>query len=287
MQELNFKLEVFEGPLDLMLTLIQKHKLNIRDIEISVLLEQFLIYLEQMQEANMEVAGEFLEMAAHLILIKSSALLPKHEAEQLKKELEGTLVEYAICKVIAEKLKEKWKGTEIFVREPMEVDADFTYKLNHAPYQLYSALVAMTDRVELAKFNARPPSMKPIVAKSYVTVFTKILFVLKKIKKSGGIELKSLYRGQKRSEQVATFLALLELSKYGYVSISEDNEWLEYRAKSKAERMRERQIDFGENNEGVGGENNAKERIDEDTQENTENSTDEEVKADEADIEDQ
>ena len=54
MQELNFKLKVFEGPLDLMLSLIQKHKLNIRDIEISVLLEQFLLYLEQMQEANME-----------------------------------------------------------------------------------------------------------------------------------------------------------------------------------------------------------------------------------------
>ena len=73
MQELNFKLRVFEGPLDLMLTLIQKHKLNIRDIEISVLLEQFLLYLEQMQEANMEIAGEFMEIAAHLILIKSSA----------------------------------------------------------------------------------------------------------------------------------------------------------------------------------------------------------------------
>ena len=86
MQELNFKLKVFEGPLDLMLSLIQKHKLNIRDIEISVLLEQFLLYLEQMQEANMEIAGEFMEMAAHLILIKSSALLPKHEAEQLKKD---------------------------------------------------------------------------------------------------------------------------------------------------------------------------------------------------------
>lgn len=247
MQELNFKLKVFEGPLDLMLSLIQKHKLNIRDIEISVLLEQFLLYLEQMQEANMEIAGEFMEMAAHLILIKSSALLPRHEAEQLKKELEGTLVEYAICKVIAEKLKEMWKGTEIFVREPMKADIDFTYKLNHDPYELYSAISVMTDRTALAKFNARPPSMKPIVAKSYVTVFTKILFVLKKIKKSGGIELKSLYRGQKRSEQVATFLALLELSKYGYVNISEDNEWLEYKAKSKAERVKERQMDFGEN----------------------------------------
>ncbi len=244
MQELNFKLKVFEGPLDLMLSLIQKHKLNIRDIEISVLLEQFLLYLEQMQEANMEIAGEFMEMAAHLILIKSSALLPKHEAEQLKKELEGTLVEYALCKVIAEKLREKWKGTEIFVREPMKIDTDFSYKLNHDPFELYAAVAAMTDRVAMAKFNARPPSMKPIVAKSYVTVFTKVLYVLKKIKKSCGIELRSLYGGQNRSEQVATFLALLELSKYGYVSISEDNEWLEYKPSDRAERIKRNRVSF-------------------------------------------
>ncbi|MGN0597856.1 MAG: segregation/condensation protein A, partial [Ruminiclostridium sp.] len=60
MEELSFKLEVFEGPLDLLLSLIAKHKLNIYDIEISVLLEQFLLYLDKMQEADMEVAGEFL-----------------------------------------------------------------------------------------------------------------------------------------------------------------------------------------------------------------------------------
>ena len=75
--ELNFKLEVFEGPLDLLLSLISKHKLNIYDIEISLLLEQFLLYLEQMKQADIEIAGEFLEMAARLIYIKSSALLPK------------------------------------------------------------------------------------------------------------------------------------------------------------------------------------------------------------------
>ena len=74
--ELNFKLEVFEGPLDLLLSLISKHKLNIYDIEISLLLEQFLLYLEQMKQADIEIAGEFLEMAARLIYIKSSALLP-------------------------------------------------------------------------------------------------------------------------------------------------------------------------------------------------------------------
>ena len=82
MQELKFKLEVYEGPLDLMLSLIAKHKLNIYDIEISLLLEQFLLYLDQMKEADIEIAGEFLEMAARLIYIKSAALLPKHEAER-------------------------------------------------------------------------------------------------------------------------------------------------------------------------------------------------------------
>ena len=85
MQELKFKLEVYEGPLDLMLSLIAKHKLNIYDIEISLLLEQFLLYLDRMKQADIEIAGEFLEMAARLIYIKSAALLPKHEAEEMKK----------------------------------------------------------------------------------------------------------------------------------------------------------------------------------------------------------
>lgn len=146
--------------------------------------------------------------------------------------------------MIAEKLREKWKGTEIFVREPMKIDTDFSYKLNHDPFELYAAVAAMTDRVAMAKFNARPPSMKPIVAKSYVTVFTKVLYVLKKIKKSCGIELRSLYGGQNRSEQVATFLALLELSKYGYISISEDNEWLEYKPTDRAERIKRNRVSF-------------------------------------------
>jgi len=64
MQELKFKLEVYEGPLDLMLSLIAKHKLNIYDIEISLLLEQFMLYLDRMKQADIEIAGEFLEMAA-------------------------------------------------------------------------------------------------------------------------------------------------------------------------------------------------------------------------------
>ena len=229
-----FKLPVFEGPLDLMLSLIQKHKLNIRDIEISVLLEQFLLYLDQMQQADIEVAGEFLEMAAHLILIKSSALLPKHEAEQLKKELEGALIEYAMAKAVAEMLKGRWKGSDIFVREPLSIPLDTEYRHRHDVLELYAAVAAMSERVRIARFNSRPLSMKPIVAKSYVTVFTKIVYVLKRLSRAEEVEIRSLYKGQTRSEQVATFLALLELSKHGRVVFSDDNNYLK-----KAERVRE------------------------------------------------
>ena len=82
MEKLSFKVQEFEGPLDLLLHLIAKHKLNIYDIEISALLEQYLAYIEQMQRQDMEVASEFLEMAARLVHIKTVSLLPRHEEEQ-------------------------------------------------------------------------------------------------------------------------------------------------------------------------------------------------------------
>ncbi|MBP3704798.1 MAG: segregation/condensation protein A, partial [Clostridia bacterium] len=75
---LSYKLEVFEGPLDLLLTLISKNKLNIYDIPISTLLEQYMEQIERMQAADLDVASEFLEMAARLVHIKSVSLLPKH-----------------------------------------------------------------------------------------------------------------------------------------------------------------------------------------------------------------
>lgn len=226
MQELSFKLEVFEGPLDLMLSLIQKHKLNIEDIEISVLLEQFLLYLEQMQQADIEIAGEFMEMAAHLILIKSSALLPKHEAEQMKKELEGALIEYAMCKAAAERMKQRFVGADVFVRPPMDIELDSSYRLKHDPYELYDAIAALSERARLIQLRRRPLSIKPIVAKSYVSVFTKIVYVLGRVQKGMTVELSSLYKGQNRSEQVAVFLALLELSKRGHIAFSDDNTYL-------------------------------------------------------------
>ncbi|MBQ2799628.1 MAG: segregation/condensation protein A [Ruminiclostridium sp.] len=228
--ELNFKLEVFEGPLDLMLSLIAKHKLNIYDIEISLLLEQFMLYLEQMKQADIEIAGEFMEMAARLIYIKSAALLPKHEAEELKKELQGVLIEYAMCKKIAGRLQESFCGDLIFVRSPVELDEDKSYNNEHDPDEL---LLAMSNISFKEVIRKTPPSMKPIVAKSFVTVFTKIVHVLKIVMNGGEVKVKSLYKGQKRSEQVATFLALLELSKNSRIKFSEDNRYLHFVPRNK------------------------------------------------------
>lgn len=221
MEELSFKLEVFEGPLDLMLSLIQKHKLNIQDIEISILLEQFMLYLERMTEADLEVTSEFLEMAARLILIKSAALLPKEEVEELKKELQGALIEYALCKTMAERLKKRYQGDCIFVRKPVELDIDRSYNKTHQPEELLLAMGAVSDRGR-KKASYRPKSIKPIVAKSYVTVFTGIFAVLKALRKKGSVTMDELYAKQPRSREVATFLAILELSKQGRIIISED-----------------------------------------------------------------
>ncbi len=221
MEELSFKLEIYEGPLDLMLDLIRKHKLNIRDIEISVLLEQFLLYMEKMQEADIELAGEFVEMAAHLIFIKTAALLPKHEVEELKKELSGRLIEYAMCKAVSERLRRHFVGDNVFVREPLDLPVDNTYRNNHDVYELLDSYSAVSGRGEKLKKEARQ-ALQPIVTQTYVTVFTKVLYVLKKIRHGETVEIKSLYKGQTRSEQVATFLALLELSKHSRVTFSDD-----------------------------------------------------------------
>ena len=95
MEKLTFKLEQFEGPLDLLLHLISKHKLNLYDIQIDLLLEQYLAQMEQIPFADLEQASDFLEMASRLVYMKSAMLLPKYEdeGENLKRELTGQLLE--------------------------------------------------------------------------------------------------------------------------------------------------------------------------------------------------
>ena len=142
MEILSYKLDVFEGPLDVLLSLIAKHKLNICDIEISKLLEQYLAFIDEMQKQDLELAGEFLEMAARLIYIKTVSLLPRQEeAEQLVEELRGELIEYRDCKYIAGKLRETGTGFDLQVREPEKIEADLTYTRIHEPFDIFKAYI--------------------------------------------------------------------------------------------------------------------------------------------------
>lgn len=220
-----YKLESFEGPLDLLLQLIARNKLNIYDIQITLLVDQYIEQINSFKEQNLEIASEFLEMAARLIYIKTVSLLPKHEeAEKLKEELTGELLEYKVCKEMAEKLGTMTAGFDRFVRRPTEPELDQTYCLVHTSDVLYLAYLAAVGRGQ----RKLPPPVTPftkIVAKRIVAVSTKIVFVMRNLLKGGSSKLSSLYKTAKsRSELVATFLAVLELCKANRVEVSGDGD---------------------------------------------------------------
>lgn len=223
MEQLNFKLEVFEGPLDLLLHLIAKHKLDIRDIEISSLLDQYLEYIAQMRLADLEIASEFLEMAARLVYIKTVSLLPKHEeAEELKRELTGELLELSAIKYVASRLAEMNRGYQVFVREPQPVEVDVTYRRSHEPPELVAAYLAVVGR---GKRKLPPPASEftPLVNKRIVSVTSRIVHLLRRLYQVGHARLQDCFDSADRSELVATFLAVLELVKSGRLYLSDDN----------------------------------------------------------------
>lgn len=225
MNELSFRLKVFEGPLDLLLHLISKHKLNINDIPIMTLVEQYLAYISDMAEQDMEIAGEFLEMAARLIYIKTVSLLPrKEEAETLKKELEGRLIEYSLCKAAAVLMREKYLGDAYSVRKPMKIETDSTYSHHHDPAELLRAYGGMEIKKDKKPPELAPSAFSKLVSKKFVSVSSKIVTVLKMLYKEGKCSLEGIFSGMTdRSERVAAFLAVLELTKTGRILLNDDN----------------------------------------------------------------
>lgn len=222
--KLQYKLEAFEGPLDLMLILIAKHKLDIYDIQISELLEQYMIQINAMQENQMDIASEFLEMASRLVYIKSVMLLPKHEeAEELKKELEGQLLDYQECRKTA-KLLGAMSCFDIYVRQPTKIEYDMTYTRLHKTQDIADAFVSAAGR---GKRRLPPPvdAFSGIVQRKVVSVNSRIVYVLRTLRSGEEVKFYSLFpNGSEKSELVATFLALLELIKGKRVRVNGDDE---------------------------------------------------------------
>ena len=230
MAQISFKLPVFEGPLDLLLHLIAKHKLNIYDIEISKLLEQYLLYMEQCSQQDYELAGEFLEMAARLIYIKTASLLPSpEEAESIKKELEGALIEYSLCKLAAAELAKRDLGDSIFVRRQMPVQIDPVYRHSHEAEVLRQAYLQIGAKPKPGNTAPLTDRIQAVVQQRVVSVISKVVYVLRRLYAEGTVRVDTLYEGMTdRSARVATFLAVLELTKTGRTRLSEDNTELSF-----------------------------------------------------------
>ena len=224
-ETLSYKLDVFEGPLDLLLNLIAKNKLNIYDIPIAELLEQYMAQIHEMQAADMDVASEFLEMAARLVHIKSVSLLPKKEEEaELKQELTGQLLEYQQCKEAAMRLRERFSLDGI-VRAQADIPADLTYKRHHKPQELLFAYLSMLGKKKPPEPQKPEDTISKLITRRVVSVASQIVFVLRSLWKKRHVSLKELFRGKNDpSERVAAFLAVLELVKDKRLRVDGDGE---------------------------------------------------------------
>lgn len=220
MNSINYKIEVFEGPMDLLLYLISKHKLNIYDIPIVELVNQYTDYIHCMEEENLDVASDFLEMAARLVHIKTLSLLPIHEeGEQLRRELSGELIEYAECKRVAVALSEKTDGFNCIDRPMVRFAADMSYNRIHDPLELLSAYLNAVGK-RLRKMPPSFESFKPLVTKKIVSVSYKIKLITAFLKGRGKRNISELIKmSESRSDMVAAFLAILELAKTKHVFI--------------------------------------------------------------------
>ena len=226
-------MEDFEGPLDVIFLLLSKNKIEIEDVSITAILEQYLAYLDEMKRLDMEIASEFITMASHLMLIKTKMLLSAAEAAEAQSELDilrqslierqrkEALEQIRMAITVLEPRNDI--GRCIFTKEPEPLRRDATYRYKHQPGDLLHALD------EIAERNQRrlpPPTVnfKGIVGKEPYPVTKKATELIRTLVLRGIEKLKNLFKGSKsRSEIVATFLAILELCKTNSVSLEDDN----------------------------------------------------------------
>ncbi len=224
MQEPTYQIEGFEGPLDVLLTLIERHKIDIYNIEISLLLEQYMKWMDDAREKNLEITADFLEMASRLVYIKSCSLLPKTEEEEEDPKwlLEQMLIEYAKYKRISLQMRPKYQGDKIHFKEQLPKDLPKPdYEGGKEAELLHTTYLKLIKR---HKDRIHPPkeSINNLVSTKFIAVGTKIVSVMRVLIRKTAAPFKSLFKGAKsRSEIVATFLALLELMRSGRVEVQE------------------------------------------------------------------
>lgn len=230
-ESLNFKLEIFEGPLDLLLSLISKNKVDIYDIPISLILDQYLEYLEEMRRMDMDIAGEFITMASELMLIKSRMLLPKSPLEEdidPRERLAQALIEYKRAKEAAVMLNENYMKYAGRIAKPMD-EAPFQAIPELADQDaklLEEAFARLMQRAKQLKETMQPPekTLENLLKKRVTPVPERIVGIMRYLYKNGRTSFDDLMLLSKtRSDIIASFAALLELLKARRVMIAKDD----------------------------------------------------------------
>ena len=230
MEALTYKLEQFEGPLDLLLTLIQKNKVSITDIPIALICDQYIEYISKAEALDMELASEFIVMASELMLIKTKMLLPKteEESEDPRATLTDALLRYQQAKEAAQKLSPLYAYfSGRMVKDTDEISIDKTFVQDQDVTALCAAvrrIIAYNNALE----HAASTTFKPMISKPIIPVEIKIVSIIKHIEKKGAASLEELLLGEATlPDVIASFLGVLELIKVRKLLIADavDGEW--------------------------------------------------------------
>lgn len=229
------EMQDFEGPLTLILMLLSKNKIEIRDIKIAVILDQYLAWLEEMQRMDLEVASEFVQMASHLVYIKTKTLLAGteevSELEQLMSSLEQLRYrdQFAALKEVVPALDKSLQEGMLRLSTPGEPMAKYgEYDYQHDGWELLNALVDMVSKASVVPEEASPVRIPRPILYSVRDKSRQLVDVLRERK---NISLRELYAmANTRSEVVATFLSLLELCSMGSVrfQMTEGEHYVEF-----------------------------------------------------------
>ncbi len=225
MEAVTYRLDQFEGPLDLLLTLIQKNKVSITDIPIALICDQYIEYIEEAQKLDMEVASEFIVMASELMLLKTKTLLPKEQEDEddPKMTLTDALLRFQQAKEAAVKLTPMYAYYSArMVKDTDEISVDKTFVADQDVMSLCEAV----RRIVAYNNNLRKPSstaFEPMISKPIIPVEIKIVSIIRSIEQRGASSLEELLSGEASlPDVIASFLGVLELIKTRKLIIAEE-----------------------------------------------------------------
>ena len=231
--QINYHLDAYDGPLDLLLTLVQRNKVNIADIPILEICDQSLQFISEVQEMNMEVTSEFLVMASELLLIKSRILLPKTGEEDDGEKPGAQIIDALLLLQKAKQAAEEMRPLYVeysgrLAKDIDEIPPEKGFPLGLDPSLLTRALNTMLVRLRNQQERRPTTLINPLIKTKVYSVEEKIGTVIDLLTENERASLFFLLKdAEEKSELIATFMGILELIKIGRILICEEEDGIE------------------------------------------------------------